>query len=176
MKASLSFYPNTKKKSKKTGKIPLYVRVCYKGLKAEERLNIQVVEDLLIKWDPMTMRFSDRTMLANKLLNTLDQRFEEYVFMNATILYSQSPRKILDYVMGKPENNQLIVIEFIDNYFSSSVQSSIELAAGTIRNYRKSINHLKRFLTVINKSNISFDELNNGFVADFMQYLNLLIH
>jgi hypothetical protein len=74
MKASISYFPNTSKKSSKTGKIPLYTRVCFRGSKAEERLNIEVPETVLAKWEPMTMRFSDRTLSANQMLNSYDHR------------------------------------------------------------------------------------------------------
>jgi hypothetical protein len=171
MKVSLLFYPNNSKKSKRNGKTPLYARVCFRGSKAEERLNIEVGNDTLLKWDPMTMRFSDRTLTANKHLNSLDQRFEEFIYFNSTTLYSYNPRKILDHVLSKPEKKEENVIEFIDNYFSKCVEKNSELAAGTIRNYRKSINHLKRFLTIVNKNNLCFNSLSRLFVTEFLQYL-----
>ena len=72
MKSSITYYPNTKKTSSKTGKVPLYARVYFNSLKAEERLNAEVDDRELLKWDSMSMRFTDRTLMANKLLNTFD--------------------------------------------------------------------------------------------------------
>ena len=50
MKASLWYYPNTSKKSKKSGKIPMYMRVIYNG-KSETRLNADVTEKELLMWN-----------------------------------------------------------------------------------------------------------------------------
>ena len=50
MKTSITYYPNQNKKSRKTGIVPLYARICSKGLKAEERLNAEVDDKELLKW------------------------------------------------------------------------------------------------------------------------------
>ena len=44
MKASVVYYPNVAKKNLKTGKIPMYMRVCYQRTKAESRLNAELGE------------------------------------------------------------------------------------------------------------------------------------
>ena len=153
MKTSLTFYPNKTKQNKKTGKVPLYARVCSKGQKAEERLNADVPEKELVKWDPMSMRFSDRTFAANKILNVLDRRFEEFLIMNTTSLDKFQPRAILDYVLGKEVNKkkEVTVIDYMESYFTKTVQRNTELSPGTVRNYRKSINHFTSFLQVNQK-------------------------
>ena len=40
----LVFFPNKLKKSKKTGRIPMYLRILHLGVKAEARLNADVNE------------------------------------------------------------------------------------------------------------------------------------
>ena len=78
MKASLTFYPNEGKRSSKTGKIPLYCRVCLNAKKAETRLTVDMHGKELLKWDPMTMRLIDRNHNANRLLNKIDQKFNDF--------------------------------------------------------------------------------------------------
>lgn len=171
MKVSLVFYPNKDKKSKRTGKTPMYARVCLKGLKAEERLTVQVSDDDLLKWSSMSMRFSDRNNSVNRLLNSLDQKFDEFIILNASSIYHFKPRKILDHVLGKPEDEDIIVLDFVQSYYDKKIANNIELSKGTIKNYNKSINHLKAYLKSINKENLSFNELSNSLVIEFMDYL-----
>ncbi len=54
----------------------MYVRFVLDRKKAEMRLNIELSLDDLIKWDEKTMRFTDREMSENALLNTIDKNFE----------------------------------------------------------------------------------------------------
>lgn len=171
MKVSLVFYPNIHKKSKRTGKIPMYARVCLKGLKAEERLTLEVNDDDLLKWSPMSMRFSDRNNSVNRLLNSLDQKFDEFIIVNSSSLYHYRPRKILDHVLGKPENEETIVLDFVQSYYNNKIAHNVDLSKGTIKNYNKSINHLKAYLKSVNKEKIAFTDLNNTLAVEFMDYL-----
>jgi len=54
MKLSILFFPNTEKTVKKTGKVPMYLRVTLDRKKAEMRLNIEVSPSELKKWDEST--------------------------------------------------------------------------------------------------------------------------
>jgi hypothetical protein len=69
MKASIIFFPNLQKKSTRHGKIPMYGRIIINRTKAENRLLAEVSETDRQKWDPITMRFIDRSHLANHILN-----------------------------------------------------------------------------------------------------------
>jgi len=91
--------------------------------------------------------------------------------LNASSLYHFKPRKILDHVLGKPENEEIIVLDFVQSYYDKKIANSLELSKGTIRNYNKSINHLKAYLKSINKERLTFSELNNTLVVEFMDYL-----
>jgi len=46
------------------------------------RLNIEVLPEELKKWDERTMRFIDRSMSANALLNTIAKKFENFRHQN----------------------------------------------------------------------------------------------
>jgi len=86
MKTSITFYPNSLKKNRKTGKTPMYLRICSQRKKAESRLNAEVSEHDLLKWDLMNMRFSGRNFFVNHLLNSIDKKFQDFVIINATSL------------------------------------------------------------------------------------------
>jgi hypothetical protein len=91
------------------------------------------------------MRLLDRTVMANKLLNAFDQRFENFLLINATGLSKFHPRAILDYVLGREEDKkkEVKIIFYVDQYFTKVILANKQLSAGTVRNYKKSLNHLK---------------------------------
>jgi len=59
MKASVTFYPNVAKRNARNGKYPIYMRVTFKRSKTENRINAEVSELDLLKWDSMTMRLKE---------------------------------------------------------------------------------------------------------------------
>jgi hypothetical protein len=65
MKASILFFLNEAKKNPKNGKIPIYMRICYRQTKAESRLNAEILDVELFKWDPRTMRISEHNSSVN---------------------------------------------------------------------------------------------------------------
>jgi hypothetical protein len=70
MKTSLIFYPNLPKKNAKTGKTPIYMRVCFQGKKSETRLNTELDEQHLLIWDKMAMRVAEKNSPVNQYLKT----------------------------------------------------------------------------------------------------------
>lgn len=171
MKVSIAYYPNEPKKSQKTGKTPIYMRVCMRGKKSETRLNAELNDDLLLKWDPITMRVSERSSLINQQLNKLDQKFYEFIAANATNLFNYSPAYIKDFVLGNNTSHQKTVLKFVDDYFTNSVMQNVSRTPGTVKNYRRSINHLRNFLVLRKQENLLFEQLNFELAEDFKNYL-----
>lgn len=89
MKISVFIYPNRSKKNKKTGKIPLYLRVIKDRKKTESRLVIELDEEEMSKWDPVTMRVRERNSSVNHMLNRLDQKYQDFLFIHIT----ETPRR-----------------------------------------------------------------------------------
>ena len=171
MKTSLVYYPNTQKKNKKTGKTPIYLRVISNRKKAETRLNLEVSEEDLLKWDPMTMRFSSRDFYANHVLNNLDQKFFDLRDSKQTSLSQFDPSQIRDHLLGKCEKNNITVMDFVDRYFEKAVRCSAELSLGTMRNYEKAIKHLRSFLNFRGSQKLQLKEFNNNVALEFKDYL-----
>lgn len=122
MRASIIFFPWTSKKSTKTGKTPLYLRVNFNGTKAETRLNAELTETDLLLWDEFTMRFRDRKHPLNGYLNALDKQYEDFRILNATSHSKYSAQDIRDYIIGKsPKEKEVTVIEYIDKYYQSTI-------------------------------------------------------
>jgi site-specific recombinase XerD len=171
MKASISFFPNKAKKNQKTFKTPVYLRICFNRLKSDNRLNIELSEMDILKWDPITMRMMERNSPVNHHLNRLDQKFQEFLTLNATDLPKYSAAFIKDYVLGNNTSKQKTVLKFVDDYFTHSVMQNVSRTPGTIKNYRRSINHLRNFLVLRKQENLAFEQLNYEVASDFKNYL-----
>jgi site-specific recombinase XerD len=171
MKASIVFFPNEPKKSVKTAKTPVYMRICYQRTKTETRLNIELGALEIMKWDPVTMRIMEKNSPVNHHLNRLEQKFQEFITLNATHLPKYSAHFMKDYVLGNNHSLQRSVAKFIEEYFAEAVTNNVNRSAGTIKNYRRSVNHFNNFLRLRKRENLSFAELNFEVAADFKNYL-----
>ncbi|WP_066408912.1 site-specific integrase [Flavisolibacter tropicus] len=171
MKVSIVFYPNKAKKSTKTGKIPMYLRVCMNGQKAETRLNADVTMQDLNKWDLATMRFSDRNSKANQIINSIDQKFTEFKILNATTLSKYTAKRIIDVIMKDGETSNIVALAYIENYYNKVVVNKSKIAKGTIKGYRKAINHMIKFLELRKTPGILLSEINNNVALEFNDYL-----
>ena len=151
MKASIIFFPNESKRSHRTGKIPLYLRVCFKGSKSESRLNAEITDTELLKWNSMTMRLAERNSAVNHQLNRLYQKFSEFMILNANTLPSFTASVMKDYVLGIGISDTQTASRFIDEYFEKDVANNVNRTPGTIKNYRRAINNFNAFLAARNQ-------------------------
>ena len=171
MKASMNYFPNTTKKSGKTGKIPIYLRLCFNRSKSESRLSAEITENELMLWDPMLMRFMQRNHPINHMLNRLDQKFNDFLILNATCMSKYSATYMRDYVLGIEQANHTQLMKYVDDYFEKAVVNNVSRTPGTVKNYRRAINHIKAFLDHCNRQSMLVEELNFEFASDFKNYL-----
>ena len=171
MKASIVFFPNESKKNQKTGKIPLYMRIGFKNAKAESRLNAEISQTELSKWDPMTMRMAERNSAVNHQLNRLDQKFSEFLILNTNSLSTYTASCMKDYVLGTRKAQVVTLAKFVNDYFDNAVANNVSRTPGTIKNYRRAINHLNSFLASRNQKAMLKEELNYEIASDFKNYL-----
>jgi integrase len=172
MKASIIFFPWNAKKSSKTGKTPLYMRVNFNGAKAETRLNAELTESDLLLWDEFTMRFRDRKHPLNGYLNALDKQFADFRILNATAHLKYTAQDLRDYIIGvSPKEKEFTLIDYIDKYYQSTVLPNTGVAIGTKKNYKKAINHFKSFLVEKNLTSLVISELSVSLAFDFKDYL-----
>jgi hypothetical protein len=171
MKATISYFPNEDKKSPRTGRVPIYLRVSFNRQKAETRLNADVSESQLLKWDPHTMRFADRSLYGNHMLNKLDERFHEFLVAHSLDLHRFPAAEIRDHIIGKPNGVEKSVLQYIDKYYKNAVESNLKLSPGTIKNYRKAIVHFRKFLVHKKLERLTLSGLNNAVALGFKDYL-----
>ncbi|MBK6380858.1 MAG: hypothetical protein IPF72_14680 [Chitinophagaceae bacterium] len=131
MKLSLLFYPNLEKIGAKTGKVPIYVRIALNRKKAEMRLNIEVLPEELKKWDERTMRFADRDMSANALLNTIDKQFEDFRHHHSTSLCEYNVKTIRNLILGLDLKPTPLILTYVEKYYNNAVASNTQITEGT---------------------------------------------
>ena len=59
----------------------------------------------------------------------------------------------------------------MDEFFINSVINNVNRTPGTVKNYRRSINHLSKFLALRKQENLVFEQLNYELAEDFKSYL-----
>lgn len=171
MKLSILFYPRLDKKNLKTGKIPMYLRITLNRKKAEIRLNAEITESELLKWDEATMRFSDRNMKVNTYLNSIDKNFEDFIYHNATTLSAYNVRTVRNFVMGMNTKPNPLILHYVDGYYNKAIAPNAQMAEGTKRNYRKAFKHLKDFLAFRKSKDAALIDMNVGMAFEFRDYL-----
>lgn len=149
----------------------MYMRITLNREKAEMRLNIELADTELLKWDETMMRFADRSMSANAYLNEIDKNFEEFRYHNATKLSNYNAKTVRDLVMGLNAKPTPLIIQYIDKYHDRAISPNAQMADGTKRNYRKAFKHLKDFLIFRKSKSASLKDLTVGFAYEFRDYL-----
>jgi wobble nucleotide-excising tRNase len=96
----------------------MYVRVILNRKKAEMRLNIEVLPEELKKWDERIVRFIDRNMSANALLNTIDKKFEDFRHHHSSSLCEYNVKTIRKLILGLDLKPSPTIINYIDNHLS----------------------------------------------------------
>lgn len=171
MKVSLLFYPNELRTNKKTGKVPIYLRLLLDRKKSEMRLNVEVKKEDLRKWDSETMRFREKKNNANAVLNKIESKFEEFQYHSALTLANYDVKEVRNILMGVEQKPQIGAFEFAERYYMCTVETNQELTEGTKKNYRKAINHLKKFLQYKSIRSPAFKEITVALALDFKDYL-----
>lgn len=177
-KVNLTFYPNKVKKSGKTGKIPIYMRL-YGAGKLEVRLNslYDLSSQELYKWNEFSQLLDDKDSDTNTYLSEIKKRFKS--LKNDALLNG------INYTL--PEIRDTILLKRVDvkkeptiyayaaNYLINDVENNNSKKEGTKKNYRNAINHLQQYLKHIGRENCMFKEFNFTLADGFKKYLESTI-
>jgi integrase len=170
MRSTLIFYPNLSKKSSKTGKTPIYLRVISNG-KAECRLNAELSDHELAKWNPIQMRLEERNSYVNDTLNAIDVEFKRFQSQNATNQNRYSAAEIRDRLLNKNVQAEPDIYVYCKNYYESSILSKSQLSSGTRKNYMKALNHMERFHAYKGFGSMKLSNIDATYVHSFWDYL-----
>ncbi|WP_276502802.1 phage integrase SAM-like domain-containing protein [Terrimonas pollutisoli] len=113
------------------------------------------------------MRLSERNSPVNHHLNRLDQKFSDFLIPNTTSLSQFTAGDIRDQIIGIRSQKPEKVAEFIDNYFEKTIVSNINFRPGTVKQYRRAINHFNRFLEINSQKTITFPQLDYVLASAF---------
>ena len=149
----------------------MYVRIVLNRKKAEMRLNIEVLPEDIIKWDEKTMRFTDREMSANVLLNTIDKNFEDFRHFHSTKLGGYNVKTIRNLILGIDTKPNPLVQHYLDKYYDMAIGPNTQLAEGTKKNYRKALKHLREYLAFRKLKNVTIKDVDMAFAHGFRDYL-----
>ena len=170
-KATITFFPNELKQNQKTKKTPIYIRVIYDRQKSESRLNCEIPHEQLILWNPITMRLNLKANGINQFLSSLENKFEKLKITNDYNLDMFTAHTIKSYLLGEGSKQKPLLVDYVRNYFSKSVQHNSQFVDGTKRNYTKSINHLCKFLELTGRSKMFLRDLKAETIFEFKDYL-----
>ncbi|RYZ28800.1 MAG: hypothetical protein EOO10_08335 [Chitinophagaceae bacterium] len=172
MKTSLWFYPNKQKKSRKSGLTPIYVRILLHGKKAEGRLYDTELSDRdLHLWDAGTMRLRAKNHKTNKIINDVQADFDDFCVTNRKNFQAFTAMSIRDLLLGTGQKSQPTAIEYIDQYYATSILNNNNIAGSTKQCYQKAARHLKAFLQKYKKQHLLVRELSVTLAMQFKDYL-----
>lgn len=141
-------YPNPLKKSKKTGLIPLYLKVTYKKDKAEMRLldTFDLKEEAFKQWDSRFMAINNRNYSGiNDKIQLVKAEWVKYQTANKNVP-NHALYQILNKVTEKEDTNMdVTVLNYCEEYLKE-IKKSNKIVNGTKINIKKAINHLSNFL------------------------------
>lgn len=172
-KCSLKFYPNLQKKKAKTGKIPIYLKLVFNGKKVETRLpdDFDLSEKDFPKWDEGVMRLRILESDTNDYISTIQANWVRYKTLNGHTPKDSLP-KIIDIILDRIKPKDSIgLLSFIQTYMDNNLKLTNRISENTKVNYRKSVNHLTKFLQKNNLNTIALIDFKHSKASDFQLYL-----
>ncbi len=176
-KVNLTFYPNNGKKSARTGKTPIYLRL-YGAGKLEVRLN--TLYDLsceeLPKWNEFSQRLDVKDSDINTYLSEIAKRFKS--LKNEALLNGSqfSLLEIRDAILKTADSKkELTVSEYAKKYLIDDVETNKNRSEGTKKNYRNAINQLCQYLQYANKATYKLKDFDFEEADGFKKYLESAI-
>ncbi len=170
-KIGYTLYPK-ERISKKTNGHALFARFIVNGEKAELALGIEISTQELLKWNKLTAMVIDQSSSKTnnqivKAKEAIDKTIE--MMYNGKVNYNA--QTIRDIFKRKQYNKNYSTLGYMEHYYSQNIEFNSNLTAGTKKNYRKAINHLKAFLDSTCKESMMLAEITMSFANEVKSYL-----
>jgi hypothetical protein len=117
------------------------------------------------------MRFRDRELSQNNLMNSIDTKFDNFKHYNGIVLQSYTAKMIRDIILGSDQKATPKIIEYVQKYYDRAIRFNLQITEGTKRNYRKAIKHLFEFLKYRKSGTANLKEVNMSFAYAFRDHL-----
>ncbi len=171
MKTTILFYPNERKKSKRSNAIPIYLRLLHNGEKSEKRLNVEIKESDLCLWGKGIGRLNKKNNHVNDYLNNIEAEFNRWNSQNAPNPQKTSIKSLMGILTGDADaETSISLVKYLDNHFDDLVKNGV-LRIGTVKNYQKSINHVKNYLNQKGQEKMTLQGFTKKDAHSFKYYL-----
>lgn len=170
-KATIQFIPKRDRMNKSTGLVPIYMRIIINRRKIESRLNADISHPDMEMWDSNYMRLNSHSSSINRLLNKYQLKFDDFLFQNANVINETRPEEIRDFLLGNKKNSNVLVLDSVKEYYSQFIEKNKNLSINTLKTYKKSINHLEKFLKHSSKTKIKLTEFSFQHALSFHRFM-----
>ena len=147
------------------------MRLLHLGKKKEKRLNVTLKVSELNLWDKHIDRLSKRDSPINEYLNSITSTFNRWNIENANTRNKFSIDGLMNILTGDERVSSNSLNQFCENYYEDVVSRNSNITLGTVKNYRKSITHLKNYLTFQKMINVNLNEFTKANAINFKTYL-----
>lgn len=148
------------------------MRVRIQRNKCETRLQWSLDNSERSQWNQTFQRVEKENMLLNDYLNELEARFKKIVLFSSTCVTEMTPQELRDKILGIENSSKTPTItQYVDEYYQNTIEQNSKYSEGTKKNYRKAINHLKRFLSDTKRSDTKLNKLDFKLANQFSNYL-----
>jgi len=163
----LKLFPNPEKKNKRN-RIPIYLRVTLGRKKSERRLHLEISEDEFQLWDVVDERLKIKTNKINRDLDSLKNRFEELRYFGKFDKLTE--KQIVAILFEENAHEDITWLQYLDNYYISSICENSTITSATKTNYRKAINHMRQFISHTGLVSMKLISIDIRFALQFKDY------
>lgn len=172
-RVTITFYPNDRKQSKSTNQIPIYLRVRKARVKSEARTDWSISPHERELWNKNMQRIDLKNCTANDYLNKIEEKFNALRIFKSEEFDNYDLDTIKYLILGKNPNRKKVpsVIQFVQKYYDTNIESSTRIRMGTKKNYLKAIKHMRSFIIYKRLNNKQVTTVDYKFANEFSNYL-----
>ena len=172
-RVTIIFYPNDRKQSKTTKQIPIYLRVRKARVKSEARTDWSISPHERELWNKNMQRIDLKNCTANDYLNKIEEKFNALRIFKSEEFDNYDLDTIKYLILGKNPNRKKVpsVIQFVQKYYDTNIESSTRIKMGTKKNYLKAIKHMRSFIIYKRLNNKLVTTVDYKFANEFSNYL-----
>ena len=172
-RVTITFYPSDRKQSKTTKQIPIYLRVRKSRIKSEVRTDWSISPHERELWNKNMQRIDLKNCTANDYLNKIEEKFNALRIFKSEEFDNYDLDTIKYLILGKNANRKKVpsVIQFVQKYYDTNIESSTRIRMGTKKNYLKAIKHMRSFIIYKRLNNKLVTTIDYKFANEFSNYL-----
>ena len=177
MTTSMKVVIDPRKRSSKDGSYPLYLRIIHNKKKADGKINVRKVSETEFdSWHMQTQRFANKSRKdTNKIIELLEDKFDNYLKEHYESLHICTAKEIRDFLLNTNKPSTPSLLKYANDFVQNHIEGDLGLKNGTKRNYRKSLNHLSKFLQYKQQEELPYQRFNKAMALEFIDYLKLEI-